>query len=476
MRRLWPVCRDPISRDPRTHDGARLPVRCTGLACAALAGVLAGLAPSAANAQAANAAPAKPAPQQNWTTTLWRFITGQKTLRSDGFSITVTGHYQLDEKQFDQSLNSPQATRLRDGFFIRGAYLGVRGTVFGDWDYRFNYDFPGNDPNGVAHVKNAFVQYNGFAPFHIRVGGFSPPFSIGGDTGSPRGELASRPTPVTVTRNVAAGAGRQAATLFYSGPRLFAALSYSQDKIYNTISLGRQWALLSRISVLAYTDADWRVVVGTGGTYVVRPSETHAGAPGSSGVTLSDFPELVAAQAKLSSTGLIEASHLYQAHVEGAVQRRNLFGEAGYYANRVVRRPGTYTPGGAHLLDFSGWYVEGGWILTGERRSYFSTNMTFAPPEPKAPVPDGWGAWEIAARYSDMNLNFDAGRPGLPTPPGGVRGGRQRIVSLALNWYPTDKLRFIVQYEDIGLNRLSAEGIDIGQHTTVTFLRAQLYL
>ncbi len=444
--------------------------------CCALLALPAAFSSSGAYAQTDAIAKPNSPPTEDWGTTLWRVLTGQKTLSSDGFSVTVTGHAQVDEAQFDQSLNSPGATHLRDGFFFRAAYLGVRGTAFGDWAYRFDYDFPGNDPEGTSHVKNLYVEYDGLRPFAFRVGAYSPPFSIAGDTGSTQGELAERPSPVTVPRSVAGGAGRQAATAYYNGRRLYAALSYSQDKIYKTISPGQQWALLGRISVLAVTGAGWRVVVGTGGTYVVRPAEAPAGQPTSSGITFSDYPETLVPPVKLASTGTIDATHVDEENVEAAIQRRNLFGQAGYYAERVARRDGTYAPGAAHLLDFNGWYVEGGWVMTGEKRSYSPDNMTFSAPDPKAPVPEGWGAWELAGRYSDVNLNADAGSPGLPMPAGGVRGGRQRIFSLALNWYPTDKLRFMVQYEDIGLDRLDAAGADIGQHSTATFLRAQLYL
>lgn len=87
-------------------------------------------------------------------------------------------------------------------------------------------------------------------------------------------------------------------------------------------------------------------------------------------------------------------------------------------------------------LDFSGFYASASWFLTGESRPYDRTQGTFARVVPLHNFNfdgSGWGAWEIAARYSDVNLSS-----------GLVRGGHLGMTMAEVNWYlhPNIKWRF----------------------------------
>ncbi len=54
----------------------------------------------------------------------------------------------------------------------------------------------------------------------------------------------------------------------------------------------------------------------------------------------------------------------------------------------------------------------------------------------------GWGAWELAARYSVTDLDSDD-----------VNGGNQKVYGLALSWYPNSLLRFILQGNYVNVDR-----------------------
>ncbi len=87
--------------------------------------------------------------------------------------------------------------------------------------------------------------------------------------------------------------------------------------------------------------------------------------------------------------------------------------------------------------DFDGWYAEGAWVLSGEARGWSTASGAFTNPRPQADFTAdgvGWGAWEVAARYSSLDLNDHAGTVGMATPVGGIRGGAQRI------WQPGAQL------------------------------------
>ena len=77
-------------------------------------------------------------------------------------------------------------------------------------------------------------------------------------------------------------------------------------------------------------------------------------------------------------------------------------------------------------------------------------------------------------RYSTVNLNdrVTPGRSAAST--GGVYGGTQDIYAVGVNWYPNEHLRFLLDYDIINVNRLSASGTtQIGQRVQAVALRAQ---
>jgi phosphate-selective porin OprO/OprP len=110
--------------------------------------------------------------------------------------------------------------------------------------------------------------------------------------------------------------------------------------------------------------------------------------------------------------------------------------------------------------------------LTGEPRRYDAGSASFRGLKPVHPLgKDGWGAWEVAARYSNTDLAFD---PLAGAAAGGVTGGEQNIWSVGLNWYPTAGLRFMLDYDNIQVNHVEAPAGDIS--ASAIALRSQISL
>jgi phosphate-selective porin OprO/OprP len=131
----------------------------------------------------------------------------------------------------------------------------------------------------------------------------------------------------------------------------------------------------------------------------------------------------------------------------------------------------------APRLGFNGGYVEGSWVLTGEPHPYDTERAAWARPKVDRPfsVGDGGiGAWEIAARYSTVDLNSNV-VPGVSQSlTGSIYGGRQQIAALALSWYPNDWLRFMLQFQYVDVNKLNSAGtVQIGQRFETLAARAQ---
>ncbi len=96
--------------------------------------------------------------------------------------------------------------------------------------------------------------------------------------------------------------------------------------------------------------------------------------------------------------------------------------------------------GGDNLstLGFSAWYAQAAWSITGESRSYNGSQGKFKRlvPLQNFNLSQGtWGAFELATRFGDNDLNSKD-----------VIGGDEIAFTIALNWYVNYNIRFIADY------------------------------
>jgi phosphate-selective porin OprO/OprP len=202
-------------------------------------------------------------------------------------------------------------------------------------------------------------------------------------------------------------------------------------------------------------------------------------------VTLQDYPEIRIDGHHLVSTGEIAAKGGSAWGVEAVGNIRDVYVSGEFYKFGVDRAPNC--AGCVALGDpaFSGWYITAAWVLSGERRGYqaIATNSSFATfGNPRLArafsfADRDWGAWEIAARYSDLDLNWHAGAP--QTTCGGafagcIRGGEERIWTFGLNWYLSNNVRMQFDYMAIDVNKLNASGQQVGQALGAIGTRLQL--
>jgi len=439
---------------------------------------------------------------------------GRPTISSaDGnFTAAIRALAQADWGYYSQSaaaraLPTAYGPDLGSGANFRRVYLGIQGKLFGDWSYNFNYDFGGSGGTETpGHIQSVYLEYDGLAPWAFRVGAFPPPANIEDGTSAGDTIFLERNSPSDLQRNIAGGDGRDAVTILYTDGSVFGAASFTGNKIQDGAkalaaagataapNYDEQLAVLGRLSYLPISTADAHWLIGVNGTYVIKPPDlvpngtaTLATTPGATAlntVTLSDPPELTVDSngTLLATTGALQANHVSQWGVETAGNFQNLYAQAGYYAFEVDRAPvayKTYTSSSAtHTTivqpsndNFSAWYVQASWILTGESKGYNSATGAFTPPKPAQPftfTDGGWGAWELAARYSDLNLNdhtnstanvvtnWTGAATRTYTYYNTVRGGDQRIATVGLNWYPNNAIRFALDYQWIDVSRLQS--------------------
>ena len=142
-------------------------------------------------------------------------------------------------------------------------------------------------------------------------------------------------------------------------------------------------------------------------------------------------------------TGDIEADEALVVGAEAAWVT-GPFSLQGEYLHSWVREQDGAVPG------FDGVYGSASWLLTGESRRYDRTEGMFGRVFPKrnfAFGQGGWGAWEVAARYSFVNLDA-----------GDVHGGRLSMLMVGVNWYVHPHVKWRFDYGSGHVSGRSPEG------------------
>ena len=410
---------------------------------------------------------------------------GKPTIASaDGkFSATLHGVMQLDAAKYFQDDTLPTAVTVRDlnsGTNFRRARIGVDGKVFGDFDYNILFDFGGSGAEDAGRVQELWVQYSGFKPLRFRVGAFAPPLGLE-DAASTNGALfPERPAAADIARGLAGGDTRIGAGVIGNGDHWFASAIVtgalvssfnSTATAFNPAVSDEQLGYALRVAGTPLHGYDWLVHVGANASVIAQPADAGATAAPRYGVQLRERPELRVDGTRLVDTGAIDAAGARAFGVELAFQRRNLLVQGEYFDIEVDRR----NPA-ANLSDpkFSGWYVEGGWVITGEARKYNTATAAFDAPavaKPFDPRKRQWGAWELAGRYSTIDLNANENSV---VAANRVRGGEQTIWSVGLNWFPNPAVKLMFDFQDVSIDRLNAAGASLDQDYQSINIRSQV--
>ncbi|MEI9997313.1 MAG: porin [Rhizomicrobium sp.] len=405
-----------------------------------------------------------------------KFDNGRPTFAtSDGnFTLAIRALLQYDSAYYAQG-TVPAGTDLSSGNDFRRARLGISGTLFKDWSYEFLYDMGGSGLEGSS-IASAYIQYDGLGPVHVKAGAFPPPESFDDSTSAADLVFLERAQPTDLARGIAGSDGRDAATVFAYDDDYFAAVSYTGNLVTDTAVFDEQQAVVGRFAYRLLHTADVNFAVGADATYVLKLADTAAGPNSPTSFRLRERPELNVDDnnIRLIDTNVIDASDVLEWGTEATGNWHNFYAQGGYFGFNVTRRTGA-------LADpsFEGWYLQGSWILTGESKPYIASRGAYGSPKPLEPFSfskPGIGAWEIAARYSDLDLDFHAGAPGTAKTADAIRGGDQKIWTVGINWYPNSALRFLLDFQHTDVDRLNNAGASIGAKLDDVSLRAQFAL
>lgn len=330
--------------------------------------------------------------------------------------------------QADALLDSGLPEARQDEFEWRSARLGARLQVGDDWHAVLSVNL-----EDKLELHEASVEYRGW-PVWIEGGRIQESFGLSDQSSSQNLLMMERPQPAAA---LGGGYGFGAAA-YLRGERWGASLG-AFGKSGNDQLDGRDRALTARVTGTPVRNEDWLMHLGGGVSLRDTPAR----------LDFSARPETVLVSGLgVNSARLNGVDDLRLGNLEFALRRGPVLVQAEYLRASVS---------GAGSPDFDGWYVEAGWVLTGETREYRTRRGVFRGIKPRKPLGEGgFGAVELAARYSKTDL--------ADATLGGETG---RVMGVGVNWTPVNAVRVQLNVLDIEERSASVDS------DTVTQMRVQ---
>ncbi len=376
---------------------------------------------------------------------------------SDGRNcISLTSRLQLDFGGYNYRPNTTATTPqdLVGGVIARRAQFGVIGTFLDDWEYSFVFEGGGSGGATSVVLDKGYLTYSGLKPFKIWGGILSVPYTLDRATSNNNITFMERAAPVEVAAGIGA-ATRSAFGITANDRQWWAGAFLTGPASGKTSHDARQTAVTGRAVFLPVLTDSASLLIGGNVQYLFDAPT------GASELNLRDRIEMRIDGNRILGTGAlpIASARVLSAELAGTLGSFHFQSE--YFDFNVER-----TVGNGPSLDFSGYYIQGGYILTGEKRSYSASSGSYGGVTPSRPFDwrtGGWGAWEIAARYSKVDLNDKD-----------ILGGRQENITLGLNWYVNSNMRFMLNYINGKVDKRTGGGDDIGARYQAVGARAQI--
>lgn len=345
------------------------------------------------------------------------------------FKFTLGGRIQADATwatNNNQLAKGGTPVRANDGTEIRRARMAFKGVMWHDWKYVIEADFADNH----LAVKDMYVTWTGLDHFEFTAGNQKQPISMelqesSNDIMFTERSLVNSLTGSTFDRAI--GFNVKAKDKDWSAQIGVYGDTITPNKTSSDLA-GEGWSVASR-ATWAPINADGRLVhLGTYGGYRAVNGKSEI-----LDKTLRFRYETThMSNLYLTDTGKItdvDSTTMAGAELAGMY---GPFSAQFEYANAWVSRADMEN------LSFSAWYIQAAWTITGESRSYKGSDGEFKRlrPERNFSLRDGgWGAWELAARYDQNDLNSND-----------IVGGREDAFTVALNWYVNQNVRFMADY------------------------------
>ena len=383
---------------------------------------------------------------------------GTSVERADGaYKLRFGGRIQLDGAVISETNGLSDDLRALggdgqgDGVEFRRARLYFEGTLHEQLFFKAQYDFAGGDPA----FKDLYMGIRGLGPVgSLQVGQFKEPFLLDEMTSDDYITLMERPpnSAFFPDRNVGAMAMNTLAE-----KRVVWQLAVFRDTndvgdAFSSFS-STDWDVAARLTGLPYWSEDGSRLLHLGFDYIHRFRGQS--------VSLSQRPESHLADPFVATSSIpangVDLFNVELAWVHGPLSLQSEYSNALVDADQNRRN-----------VDFWAAYAQLSYFLTGEHRPYEPDYGRFGritPTRSFDPGKGAWGAFELAARFSYIDLDDRA-----------VRGGRLWDAQAGINWYLFPNARIMLDYihADLSDREAAAPAFDVGGSGDIVQTRFQV--
>ena len=406
---------------------------------------------------------------------------------NDGnFKARIGGRLQADNQvafndQKSGDINHPN-TNIASSAGFRRARIFLDGTLYKDFDYRFEYDFARGNGSSTAGITDAFIKYTHFKPFALTIGQQNEGKSLESWTSNNYMPFIERSLPNNaliesyskyqvgltaesygkvlgdktdgfslpwflrgglLTETVGSGFGDT------SNNSATGALAVNNNILgignanRNNFSGNISYQIVGRGALMPYKDKEGNLFhTGVWGSWRdVNNNYNPDGTLRNGGWAFQSQPDTPVDRTNWISTGNLTNNVLINGKSVKSHQANNismfgaeLAGVLGPAWLSTEYMQSTVSGIGYQNDTVRGYYVQGGYYLTGEHRPWNEKLAAWDRLHPNRNFDwnGGWGAVELAARFDLMDMNTR-----------NINGGSMEIGTLGINWYLNPHVRFM---------------------------------
>ncbi len=374
------------------------------------------------------------------------------------FVATLHGMIQADSRTF---FVGHAVNNANDGFLLRRARPIFTGTVFHDFDFNLTPEFGGS----AVQILDAYVNYHFDPAWQLEAGKFKSPVGLEQLQADPYTSFNERSLANDLVPNRDLGAELHGE--LFGGVLSYAAGIFdgAPDYIGTTANVDADdgKAFAGRFFIQPWktssVDALKGLGAGLGGSYEYDRN-------GASGLTTGYTTD---GQQKFFTYGGTTAPD--GTHWRISPQGYYYYGPFGLLGEYVISdQRVSLTTAGAKPVDLqnTAWEISAGWVLTGEDAGYNGVT----PLHPFNLHNGGWGAWQVVARYADLDVDDDAFKDGFAAAGS---ASEARAWSLGLNWYLNRNIRLNTSFSHTTFSLYHGASTSVTkQPEDVLFTRIQL--
>ncbi len=320
----------------------------------------------------------------------------------------------------DLALHDEDKNPLGNGTTLRRARLEVDGSLQKDWYFSFSTEITGddNDTHDVI-LRDALIRYNGFQSFKITTGQYKLPFGFEQQISTKHTTFMERGLINVFAPGRLIGLAAKTVGKTWTGAVGTAGQPVDSD-VPDEGDEG--WGLITRWTFAPFYSETQALHLG------VAALHRHTNDKGV--VRFSTRPESYVTDVKYLDTGPINNVENFNRYGFEAATVFGPFSLQGEYMLLDFDRE-DQSPGDSPDIKIGGWYVYASWFITGESRPYNQKAGNFGGIKPKRKS----GAWEVAVRYSTLDLN-----------DGDITGGEEKNITVGINWYINPQVRLMANY------------------------------